>query len=205
MFAQDASRKKIGILSGGEKSRVLLGQILAKPCNLLLLDEPTHHLDMESIEALIEALEEFEGGVVIVTHSELILKRLTLDKMIVCHLGHQEVFMGDYEEFLEKKGWEEESSKPAAAPKEERQTYQEKGRSQGDIKHLENRVKQIEKRIALLEKSQEDLHKKMQEAVEKKDFAETQKLVDVIDSGQKQLDSLWEEFMQASAKLKSLF
>lgn len=107
MFSGDKSTKLNGVLSGGEKSRVLLGKILATPCNLLLLDEPTHHLDLESIEALIDAIEDFQGSVIIVTHSELILKRMALDKIVVCHEGKQELFLGTYEEFLEKKGWDE--------------------------------------------------------------------------------------------------
>lgn len=107
MFSGDKSTKKNGILSGGEKSRVLLGKIIAHPCNLLLLDEPTHHLDMESIEALIDAVEDFEGAVIMVTHSELILKRMVLDKIVICQEGEQELFMGTYEEFLEEHGWDE--------------------------------------------------------------------------------------------------
>lgn len=106
MFSGDKSTKKNGVLSGGEKSRVLLGKIIAAPCNLLLLDEPTHHLDMESIEALIDAIEDFEGSVIMVTHSELILKRMALNKIVVCHDGYQELFLGTYEEFLEGNGWE---------------------------------------------------------------------------------------------------
>jgi len=107
MFTGDKSKKLNSVLSGGEKSRVLLGKIVATPCNLLLLDEPTHHLDMESIEALIDAIEDFDGAVVIVTHSELILKRMELDKIIICSEGKQKVFLGTYEEFLEKEGWQE--------------------------------------------------------------------------------------------------
>ncbi len=105
MFSGDKSKKLNSVLSGGEKSRVLLGKIIATPCNLLLLDEPTHHLDMESIEALIDAIEDFQGAVIMVTHSELILKRMILDKIIVCHEGKQELHLGTYEEFLEKHGW----------------------------------------------------------------------------------------------------
>ena len=105
MFSGDKSNKINGVLSGGEKSRVLLGKIIATPCNLLLLDEPTHHLDMESIEALIDAIEEFQGAVIIVTHSELILKRMLLDKIVVCHEGKQEMHLGTYEEFLCNGGW----------------------------------------------------------------------------------------------------
>lgn len=107
MFSGDKSHKVNSVLSGGEKSRVLLGKILATCCNFLLLDEPTHHLDLESIEALISAVEDFNGAVVMVTHSELILKRMDLDKIVVCHEGKQELFLGTYEEFLEKKGWPE--------------------------------------------------------------------------------------------------
>ena len=105
MFAGDKTLKLTGVLSGGEKSRVLLGKILAAPCNLLLLDEPTHHLDVESIEALIDAIEDFQGAVVMVTHSELILKRMLLDRIVICHQGRQEVHLGTYEEFLAKDGW----------------------------------------------------------------------------------------------------
>ena len=107
MFSGDKSKKLNGVLSGGEKSRVLLGKIVATPCNLLLLDEPTHHLDMESIEALIDAIEDFEGAVIMVTHSELILKRMSLDKIVICHEGNQELHLGTYEEFLDKNGWHE--------------------------------------------------------------------------------------------------
>lgn len=107
MFSGDKSTKLNSVLSGGEKSRVLLGKIVATSCNFLLLDEPTHHLDMESIEALIDAIEDFQGAVIMVTHSELILKRMILDKIVICHEGKQELFLGTYEEFLEKNGWHE--------------------------------------------------------------------------------------------------
>lgn len=107
MFSGDKSTKLNSVLSGGEKSRVLLGKIVATSCNFLLLDEPTHHLDMESIEALIDAIEDFQGAVIMVTHSELILKRMVLDKIVVCHEGKQELFLGTYEEFLAKNGWHE--------------------------------------------------------------------------------------------------
>jgi ATP-binding cassette subfamily F protein 3 len=116
MFSGDNAEKKISVLSGGEKSRVLLGKILAKPANLLFLDEPTNHLDMESIETLLEALEDFEGAVVIVTHSEMILDALAT-KLIVFHRGVVELFDGNYREFLEKIGWEEEGKVKVKAPK----------------------------------------------------------------------------------------
>ncbi|MBF0364502.1 MAG: ABC-F family ATP-binding cassette domain-containing protein [Oligoflexia bacterium] len=107
MFSGDDAKKKIAVLSGGEKSRVLLGKILATPCNLLFLDEPTNHLDMESSEALLNGLDDFPGTVLIVTHNELLLRRLP-NKLIVFQKNGVEFFDGTYEEFLEKGGYDEE-------------------------------------------------------------------------------------------------
>lgn len=104
MFGGDDATKKISVLSGGEKSRVLLGKILTKDCNLLLLDEPTNHLDQESVEAMTEQLLLFEGSLLFVTHSEWLLRKLAT-KLIVFHEDNAEVFHGSYDEFLEKIGW----------------------------------------------------------------------------------------------------
>ncbi len=117
MFSGIQAEKKISVLSGGEKSRVMLGKIIASPANLLLLDEPTNHLDMQSIEALVESIQQFAGAVVIVTHSEMILREVAT-KLIVFQNGKTEVFNGNYDEFLEKIGWEEEATerKGTSAP-----------------------------------------------------------------------------------------
>ena len=82
LFEGDQALKKISVLSGGEKSRVLLGKMLVSAANLLLLDEPTNHLDMESIDSLVEAIDAFDGAVVLATHSEMILHALA-ERLIV--------------------------------------------------------------------------------------------------------------------------
>jgi ATP-binding cassette subfamily F protein 3 len=156
MFSGDLSAKKISVLSGGEKSRVLLGKIVARPCNLLLLDEPTHHLDIESIEALIDALEDFAGSVVMVTHSELILRRLALDKIILCEEGQQTVFLGTYDEFLEKVGWDEKKKAPPqknqANPRKER--ADELAKKTAILKPIEKQIGDCEQKIIALEDEQ---------------------------------------------------
>jgi ATP-binding cassette subfamily F protein 3 len=107
MFSGTLSNKQIGVLSGGEKSRVMLGKILLKPSNLLLLDEPTNHLDLDSCESLLGAIKNFDGAVVMVTHSEYFLKEVA-NKLIVFDDEKTFVFDGGYEEFLKKIGWQDE-------------------------------------------------------------------------------------------------
>jgi ATP-binding cassette, subfamily F, member 3 len=111
LFEGDEALKKIGILSGGEKSRVVLGKLIAAPYNLLLLDEPSNHLDMESNDALLAALDNFEGAVVMVTHNEMFLHALA-ERLIVFQGDRISIYEGDYERFLEKVGWQDESESP---------------------------------------------------------------------------------------------
>ncbi len=192
MFGGDLASKKISVLSGGEKSRVLLGKILAAPCNLLLLDEPTHHLDMESIEALIDALEEFEGAVLLVTHSELILKRLALDKIVICHQGKQELFYGNYEEFLAKKGWPEETAaaKPKKQPIDDKKERAEKMSARSKLlKPLEQQIAACEEEIARLEEEQGKLAGVLQES----SGLPMQEALKSFAAQQKELDRLYRE------------
>ncbi len=107
MFSGDTALKKISVLSGGEKSRVLLGKLLVSPANMLLLDEPTNHLDMESTESLLEAVDAFSGSVIIVTHSEMILHALAT-RLIVFDDNRVFLFEGTYQDFLNRVGWKDE-------------------------------------------------------------------------------------------------
>jgi ATP-binding cassette, subfamily F, member 3 len=107
MFSGDNALKKIKILSGGEKSRVLLGKILLKPCHILFLDEPTNHLDMQSCDSLIEAIDDFDGSVVMVTHNEMHL-RAVATKLIVFDNDTITAYTGSYDDFLADIGWSDE-------------------------------------------------------------------------------------------------
>jgi ATP-binding cassette subfamily F protein 3 len=108
MFSGDDALKKIKVLSGGEKSRVLLGKILVTPCHLLFLDEPTNHLDMQSCDSLIEAVDDFDGSVVMVTHNEMHLKAVAT-KLIVFDNNTISIYHGKYDDFLTDVGWADES------------------------------------------------------------------------------------------------
>ena len=109
MFSGTLAEKKIKVLSGGERSRVLLGKLLAQPTNILLLDEPTNHLDMQSVDSLGEEIKSYPGALLIVTHNESLLRKVA-KKLIVFHKNTIEIFDGTYDEFIEKVGWEEENS-----------------------------------------------------------------------------------------------
>jgi ATP-binding cassette subfamily F protein 3 len=87
----------------------MLGKILARPANLILLDEPDNHLDAESIDALIEAIDDFNGAVIIVTHSEMILKAIAT-RLVVFDAGGVSLFEGGYTDFLERVGWTDEQT-----------------------------------------------------------------------------------------------
>ena len=119
MFGGASAEKRISVLSGGERSRVLLGKILATPVNLLLLDEPTNHLDQESVDAFVEAVNAFEGAVILVTHIERVLSAMAT-KLVVFDGGAVTVFDGGYGDFLDRVGWQAEAAggSPAAASRQ---------------------------------------------------------------------------------------
>jgi len=103
LFQGDTVDKQIKLLSGGEKSRVVLATMLAKPLNFLVLDEPTNHLDIQSREILLGALQKFTGTVVLVSHDRHFLRSLVNRVMEVDH-GEMRSYGGDYEYYLRKSG-----------------------------------------------------------------------------------------------------
>ena len=103
LFPGDAVDKRIDKLSGGEKSRVVLATLLARPINFLILDEPTNHLDIQSREILLAALQSFTGTVVLVSHDRHFLRSLVGRVFEIDH-GEMRVYEGDYGYYLHKSG-----------------------------------------------------------------------------------------------------
>jgi ATP-binding cassette subfamily F protein 3 len=101
LFSGDAVDKRIENLSGGEKSRVVLATLLARPLNFLVLDEPTNHLDIKSREILLEALKNFTGTVLLVSHDRHFLRSL-VDRVFEIDHGEMRVYQGDYSYYLHK-------------------------------------------------------------------------------------------------------
>jgi ATP-binding cassette subfamily F protein 3 len=160
MFGGASAEKRVSVLSGGERSRVLLGKILATPVNLLLLDEPTNHLDQESVDAFVEAVNAFEGAVILVTHIERVLSALAT-KLIVFDGGAVKVFDGGYGDFLDRVGWQAEGregaperasrQRPVKGREARRQRAEIVARRSKEIGALRNAIEAIEAEIVLLE------------------------------------------------------
>ncbi len=160
MFGGDNAKKKISLLSGGEKSRVMLAKIIAKDVNLLFLDEPTNHLDIDSIDALTSAIKAFKGSCMIVTHSEELL-RAVCDRLIIFTNDGADYFNGSYDEFLNKIGWEDDAG-------EEKKKVVKPKRNKKEIKKLRAAIvtekskatKSIKEEIEKLEVEIPTLHSK---------------------------------------------
>jgi ATP-binding cassette subfamily F protein 3 len=114
LFSGDAVDKRVGVLSGGERSRLALAKLLLSPANCLLLDEPTNHLDLTSKEVLLEALLSYAGTIVIVAHDRYILDRLPT-QVIEVGGGQAHKYLGNYEDYLRAKAAAEARAAAAAA------------------------------------------------------------------------------------------
>jgi len=210
MFSGESAKKKISLLSGGEKSRVMLGQILARHVNLLFLDEPTNHLDIDSIEALTKAIENFKGSVIIVTHSEEMLRRVC-DRLIIFAKDGAEYFDGGYDLFLEKIGWEEDESvekvkqAPKANNKENKKLKAGLVRERNNVTApLKKKVQKLESEIIKLEESLEAHHKELVEVSNCGESAALIELSKLVSSQEAKVEELFETLEHAQSELDDI-
>ncbi len=194
MFSSDNAKKKISLLSGGEKSRVMLGQILSKDLNLLFLDEPTNHLDMDSIEALSKAIKNFKGSSIIVTHSEELLRKVC-HKLIVFSSKGASLFDGSYDDFLQKVGWEEEieekqnKESPKINKKENKKLRSSLLNERNKLtSSLKKEVDALENKIILIEELLEEEHDKLIKASNEGDNTKIMDISRLVTSYEKEVE-----------------
>lgn len=113
LFSEDTVFKQVKALSGGEKARLALAKMLLRPANLLLLDEPTNHLDIPAKEVLEEALQHYDGTVILVSHDRYFISQVAT-KIVEIREGEFQVYLGDYHYYLEKVAEEKEKVRLAA-------------------------------------------------------------------------------------------
>lgn len=169
LFRKDDVHKPVSVLSGGEKTRLALARILVRPPNLLLMDEPTTHLDIQSIDALVMALRNYEGTLIFISHDVHFIKALAKNVLHV-HSGRLTPYAGDYEYFLDKsKAGDARAAltgaltdgrpkqEKAAAPAPVAKAAPSSKPSASEIRKFREHVGQLEKKVVELEAKQAEI------------------------------------------------
>jgi ATP-binding cassette subfamily F protein 3 len=170
LFRKDDVHKKVSVLSGGEKSRLALARLLVNPPNLLLMDEPTTHLDIPSIDALVNALKNYEGTFIFISHDVYFIRQLAQTVLHV-HSGRLTPYAGNYDYYLEKSkagnaraaltaGFTDARPKQAAAPTNPKSRIENQKSAKpnpAQLKQLRTEVGHLEEKVSLLETKQGEL------------------------------------------------
>lgn len=167
LFSGDGVKKSVSMLSGGEKARLLLAKLSMENNNFLVLDEPTNHLDIDSKEVLENALIDFDGTLLFVSHDRYFINRLATKVLEITEKGST-LYLGDYDYYLEKKAELEELARLAAGEDVEETVeasatdYQLQKANQKERRRLARRYEEIEARLETIEERigaiQEDMH-----------------------------------------------
>ncbi len=207
LFSEDDVFKAVGVLSGGERNRYALARLLLRPSNFLLLDEPTNHLDLRAKDVLLEALEEFTGTVVFVSHDRYFIDRLAT-KIFEVDGGKVNVYPGNYEDYLWRKQNQANSSveiAPAVEVSAEAAVpngpaARQKRLNPIRLRQLQERREEIEVEVARLETEiagHESVLASFTSA------GETRRVMDLLSRCRAELDALLAEWEQVSQAIQS--
>ena len=212
LFSNDEVKKKVKVLSGGERARVALCKLLLDPYNLLVMDEPTNHLDITSKELLKKALNNYDGSLIVVSHDREFLQGLT-EKVYEFKNQNIKEYFGDIDTFLSEKDLEnfkelESSQKDQKKIKQDKTgeqfSYSEQKNKQKKLKKLKNRISKLEKQIEILDKSQKSIDLEL--AIPEK-FTELSKKDNFFadyEHNQQKLKELEAEWEQAAEQLEAI-
>lgn len=212
MFGGEASDKKVKVLSGGERTRLAMIKLLLEPVNLLILDEPTNHLDMRSKDVLKDAIRDFDGTVIIVSHDREFLDGL-VTKVYEFGGGLVKEHLGGIYDFLQKKKLDNlnelqlsaSSTSVNASVNNEPEQVSESKLSYEAQKELNKKLRKLEKQVADCEKKIEELEGKVAVVEEKMatpEGASDMKLYEEHQSLKKELDVVVDEWENASLELE---
>ena len=214
LFSGDAAQKKIKVLSGGERARVALCKLLLEPVNLLIMDEPTNHLDMVSKDILKNALNNYDGTLIIVSHDRDFLQGLSEKVYEFKDQGIKE-YLGDINEFLNAKKVmdfkqfelenKQKSSSPKSKDSDNKISYQERKQLDKDIKKTSNKVGNLERSVEALEKELKALDAELSQPDRYKELSSQSGFFESYQEKQQQLAqymSDWEQNLERLEELK---
>ena len=218
LFSGDAVDKPVGVLSGGERSRVALAKLLLRPTNLLLLDEPTNHLDIESSEALIESLSGYGGTLVFVSHNRSFVNRLASaiwevkDAKVSPFPGNLDDWLYHQRELSRSPAGEEAAPRPAADPPGGKGAERGRRRAEAEARNARYRQeKPVRDRLAMLEARIAELERVVREATTAladpalyQDFARARPHVEAQKRAQAELAPLYAEWEGLSLELERI-
>ena len=204
LFSGDDVKKSVAMLSGGEKARLLLAKLSMENNNFLILDEPTNHLDIDSKEVLENALIDFDGTLLFVSHDRYFINRLATKVLEISETGST-LYLGDYDYYLEKKAELEElerqkqanvdlTSLKSAEPVTT--DYQQQKESQKEIRKITRRIQQIEDQLTLMEAKEVELSQAMASTNDANQLMDLQKELDQLSQDQEELMEEWEVLSQ---------
>ena len=204
LFSGEDVKKVVGMLSGGEKARLLLAKLSMENDNCLVLDEPTNHLDIDSREVLENALIDFDGTLLFVSHDRYFINRVA-DKVLEISAEGSRLYLGDYDYYLEKKAEEaelemmEESTAIEVGIPTKSTSYQESKLDQKLRRKLSREVADLEEKISQLDEQIHQLHTEMVTASE--DFEALNKLQQTLDTVMHDKDMAEESWLEKSEEL----
>lgn len=199
LFSGDDVQKAVGMLSGGEKARLLLAKLSMQNDNFLVLDEPTNHLDIDSREVLENALIDFDGTLLFVSHDRYFINRVA-DKVLEISAEGSKLYLGDYDYYLEKKAEEAEIATLLAAESDAiseqaaPSSYQASKDDQKWRRKLTRKIAALDEQLQAFDVSITELHEQMVESAE--DFVklgELQKTLDAMMAEKETVEELWLE------------
>lgn len=201
LFSGDDVKKSVGMLSGGEKARLLLAKLSMENNNFLILDEPTNHLDIDSKEVLENALIDFDGTLLFVSHDRYFINRVATHVLELSENGST-LYLGDYDYYVEKKAEvemtqaEEASTSNQAKEASPVNDYQAQKESQKEVRKLMRQIESLEAEIEELESQSQDISEQMLETNDAGKLMELQAELDKISHRQEEAMLEWEELSE---------
>jgi len=205
LFSGDDVKKSVSMLSGGERARLLLAKLSMQNNNFLILDEPTNHLDIDSKEVLEDALIDFDGTLLFVSHDRYFINRVATKVLEISEEGST-LYLGDYDYYLEKKAELEELARMKEEEAQERTTvvdekvpandYQAQKANQKELRKLTRRITEIENQLEEIEAREEEINQVMLATNEASELIDLQKELDELTEQQETLMLEWEELSE---------